>query len=463
MTRAPLATAQRIAFASASTGIDRCGPTTFAIRSSAGGASPAIPTPSSVCAAIRPATNVPCPWVSTVGRPGDEALRRRDPAAQLGMGAVDARVDHGDPDRRERRQLGPGVERAVLRRVPLARQERVVRDERLPAGSAAPRRSARRQRRAAPPRRGAETASGRDRGEVDDRRSRRARASCRTTAARSAPGAIPTANRAASAVGATARRAQRPRRRAAALARHFGCPAGTVIVSAGPTWPSAVSRYVAVAFGRTVTANEPSSAGATLTDGSPRSGRRRASRAAGASTSRASPETTTGVPAAVAAGGRADPQDAEPERRRPQPEPRPHVGGREQHPGAGLLDERDRRGAAGRGRDDHDVDDGGREPERLGERGRGERARRPAVVRRERVPRVVAGLEIRRHDPEDVLARGRPAARGRVVERRRDLAGVREDLAAASPSRPPSSPATPPRPRSTSGCAGRSRGRTAGS
>ena len=74
MTRAPFATAQRIAFASASTGIDRCGPTTFAIRSSAGGARPAMPTPSFVSAAISPATNVPWPWVSTVAGPATKLL-----------------------------------------------------------------------------------------------------------------------------------------------------------------------------------------------------------------------------------------------------------------------------------------------------------------------------------------------------------------------------------------------------
>ena len=58
-----------MAFASASTGIDRWGPTTFATSNSAGGARPAIPTPSFVCAAIRPATKVPCPWVSTRAEP----------------------------------------------------------------------------------------------------------------------------------------------------------------------------------------------------------------------------------------------------------------------------------------------------------------------------------------------------------------------------------------------------------
>ena len=86
-----------------------------------------MPTPSFVPAAIRPATNVPCPCVSTVGGPRDEALRRGDAALELGVRPVDAGVDHRDPNRRERRELGPEVERAVLRRVPLARQERVVR------------------------------------------------------------------------------------------------------------------------------------------------------------------------------------------------------------------------------------------------------------------------------------------------------------------------------------------------
>ena len=61
----------------------------------------------------------------------DEAPRRHDAATQLRMSAVDARVDHGDADRGERRRLGPGVERPVLGGVPLLRQEWVVRDVRL--------------------------------------------------------------------------------------------------------------------------------------------------------------------------------------------------------------------------------------------------------------------------------------------------------------------------------------------
>ena len=122
MTRAPLATAQRIAFASASTGIDRCGPTTFAIeelggRRKAGDADAVVRLRRDQAGHERPV-----PLGVDRGRPGDEALRGGDPASQLRMGAVDARVDHGDPDRRERRQLRPRVERAVLRRVPLARK-----------------------------------------------------------------------------------------------------------------------------------------------------------------------------------------------------------------------------------------------------------------------------------------------------------------------------------------------------
>ena len=69
MTRAPWSTDQRIAFASASIGIVRCGVTTFAMISCAEGNSPAIPTPSFTVAPISPATKVPCPCVSTVALP----------------------------------------------------------------------------------------------------------------------------------------------------------------------------------------------------------------------------------------------------------------------------------------------------------------------------------------------------------------------------------------------------------
>ena len=242
MTRAPFATAQRIAFASASTGIDRCGPTTFAISSSAGGARPAIPTPSFVWAAIRPATNVPWPCVSTVAGPATKLFAAAIRPLQLGMRAVDARVDHGHPHGGERRRLGPGVERRGSASRTTGAKERVVRDERRAASSEHARRSAPPTCRAAPRRRRRDRESARIGREVDDLGSRRASRSAARPPRdrRPARGRRRTGPR--SAPGPRRGRAQRPRRAAAALADHFACPAGTVIVSAGPAWPSAVSR-----------------------------------------------------------------------------------------------------------------------------------------------------------------------------------------------------------------------------
>ena len=237
MMLAPFATAQRIALASASTGIDRCGPTTFATSSSAGGASPAIPMPSFVCAAIRPATNVPCPCVSTVAGPGDEALGGRYPPLQLGMGAVDPGVDHGHANRRK----GGGSGQKSNARFWAAYHWRCRKGSFGPnaaAGSPAPRRTAFRGCRATPPPeapRPTARAAARGRrfreppGRADARRPLRVGA-----------GASPTARRAASTVGAAPR--QSASRHGPCLGGHFGSPAGTVIVSAGPAWPSAVSR-----------------------------------------------------------------------------------------------------------------------------------------------------------------------------------------------------------------------------
>src|SRR4029079_465035 len=61
----------------------------------------------------------------------DEALLVHDPTGELGMVDVDARVDDGDPDRREvvDRNLGPEVERVDRVQIPLLDRERVVRDE----------------------------------------------------------------------------------------------------------------------------------------------------------------------------------------------------------------------------------------------------------------------------------------------------------------------------------------------
>ena len=196
------------------------------------------------------------------GRPGDEALRRGDPAAQLGMGAVDPGVDHRNLHRGERRELRPGIERMVLHRVPLAREQRIVRDERLSAAAqplhvTCSRHAAEHRR---PRGRGCQCG---DRGEIDDagcaassQQFRNRRGPCSRREADAEPGR--------SGGGRDAQRDREGDDRGRCSRSH----AGTVIVTAGPAWPSAVNRYVAVASGWTVTANEPSTAGATLTDGS---------------------------------------------------------------------------------------------------------------------------------------------------------------------------------------------------
>ena len=240
ITRAPFATAQRIAFASASTGIERCGPTTFAISSSAGGASPAMPTPSSVSAAIRPATKVPCPCVSTVGGPLTKLFAAAIRLCSSGWCPVDSGVDHGNAHGRERRRLRPGVEGSVLRGVPLAVEERVVRDvgratARQRFDVSLPRQAAQRARAVRRDREGV------DRREVGDRRR--------------APSLELSRERGS--IGARAPRRRRtgphPRPMRAKAEHndpcegyrprdHFAGPAGTVIVRAGPACPSAVSR-----------------------------------------------------------------------------------------------------------------------------------------------------------------------------------------------------------------------------
>src|SRR5919204_1120351 len=64
-----------------------------------------------------------------VRRPSYEALRLHDPALELGMAPVDARVDHRYADGLELREHVEGAEDPVLRQVPLPRRERVVRSE----------------------------------------------------------------------------------------------------------------------------------------------------------------------------------------------------------------------------------------------------------------------------------------------------------------------------------------------
>ena len=266
MMRAPLATAQRIALASASTGIDRCGPTTFATSSSAGGCKPG-----DADAVVRPCRDQagderPVPLGVDGGGPADEALRRGDPAAQLGVRSVDPGVDHGDPDRRERR-AAPSRRRTTCSAPRTTAAAEAGRSGRtrppapqpldVPRACHAPQRRRRRSGDRERRNRGKVDDIGRParaellddrgaiggRGEPDGEPSRLRRWSARCEAERNGPDGD-----------------RCPR-------DHFGCPGGTVTVSAGPACPSAVSRYVAVLLGRTVTANEPSSRGATLTDG----------------------------------------------------------------------------------------------------------------------------------------------------------------------------------------------------
>ena len=99
ITRAPGATAHRIARASARGGIVPSARTTFATSSRAGGASPAMPAPLSA-AAISPATNVPCPCVS-VDRAATKLCAATMRPSSSGMVAVDARVDHRDAHREQ--------------------------------------------------------------------------------------------------------------------------------------------------------------------------------------------------------------------------------------------------------------------------------------------------------------------------------------------------------------------------
>ena len=62
-----------------------------------------MPIPFDGFAAISPATNVPCPSVSCFHEPPTNEIPRSDPADELRMRVVDARVDHRDLDRRELR------------------------------------------------------------------------------------------------------------------------------------------------------------------------------------------------------------------------------------------------------------------------------------------------------------------------------------------------------------------------
>ena len=133
ITRAPWSTAQRIARDSARTEIERSAATTFATTSSTDGPRPAMPMPLSQLGRDHPGHDRPVP-LRVVRGAADEAPRRDDAARQLGVPAVDARVDHGHPDRGERRQHRPQLERARPGEVPLLDRERIGRGQRPRGG-----------------------------------------------------------------------------------------------------------------------------------------------------------------------------------------------------------------------------------------------------------------------------------------------------------------------------------------
>ena len=111
-TRAPLSTAQRIAFASASTEIvpparDDLGDQELGGRREAGDAGAVVELGRDD---PRDDRSVPA---RVLRRAADEALRRRDAPLEIGVAEIDARVDHGDAHRGERRRRRPGVVGAV--------------------------------------------------------------------------------------------------------------------------------------------------------------------------------------------------------------------------------------------------------------------------------------------------------------------------------------------------------------
>ena len=181
------------------------------------------------------------------------------------MCAVDARVDYRDSDRREGWRLEPGVERSILDRVPLSGEERVV-------GHVGGRPTRQGLHVPRPPHAaeggcvGGRDGERPDRREVDDSSRSTGTQPLREVGAVGARGHAdaepPCGRRLGTDQGERGGGEQGSRPRA-----QFASPGGTVIVSAGPAWPSAVRRYVAVAFGRTVTANTPSTSGDTLTAG----------------------------------------------------------------------------------------------------------------------------------------------------------------------------------------------------
>ena len=162
MTRAPFATAHRIALR---LGLDRdraLGPDDLRDEELRRGREARDPD-----AVVRPRGDQPGDERAVPLRVDRGRTRRRSSSRprsgprSSGCVAVDARVDHGDTHGGERRWLDPRVERAVLRGIPLPRQERIVGLVRDTPGAERLRCTAFPRRRGGRRRPGAETASAR--------------------------------------------------------------------------------------------------------------------------------------------------------------------------------------------------------------------------------------------------------------------------------------------------------------
>ena len=134
MTRAPRLTAQRIAFASTAASISPSAVATLATSSSrreghACDSLSVVDLRGDEAGHERPVPD------RIVGRAAHEALRGKDVAREIRVADVDPRVDDGDGDGIEERQLCPEVEGAYVREMPLARGERIVGEERRSGGN----------------------------------------------------------------------------------------------------------------------------------------------------------------------------------------------------------------------------------------------------------------------------------------------------------------------------------------
>ena len=117
----------RIAFTSASTSIRSLPSTTFATSSSADDAAPAIPTVVVDAGRDQAGDERPVALLVVAGGAADERLRVGDLADEVGMVAVDAGVDHGDADRRQASSASPRSRTSCRTRDATASARAVVR------------------------------------------------------------------------------------------------------------------------------------------------------------------------------------------------------------------------------------------------------------------------------------------------------------------------------------------------